>query len=78
MVDVTFTRMVQVEFAGMVAVFNVTDDPPALAAKEAELPQFDNEGETGSASRRLAGSSSVNDVRVSATSGSLFLIRIAS
>ena len=74
--DVTFTRMVQVEFAGITELLNITDEPPLTAVKEAELPQFDKEESTGLASTTLDGNESVSVTCVSALSRSLFLIRI--
>ena len=53
------------------------DEPPLTAVNEAELPQFDNDAETGLASTTLDGNGSVIDTCVSAISRSLFLIRIA-
>ena len=76
--DVTLARIVQVEFAAIVELLNVNDEPPAFALSEADAPQPDNEDETGSARRRLAGKSSVTDAWVSAASRSVFRIRIVS
>ncbi len=54
-VEVTLTRMVQVEFTGMVALLSVTDDAPLTAVTRAELPQFIKDGEAGFARITLAG-----------------------
>lgn len=75
MVDVTLTRIVHVEFAGIVELLNVNVVSPLVAAIVAELPQFDNEGETGFDKTRLAGNESVRDACVSAVSRSLLRIR---
>lgn len=74
--DVTFTRMVQVEFARITELLNITDEPPLTAVNEAELPQFENEESTGLASTSWGGNESVSVTCVSALSRSLFLIRI--
>lgn len=68
--------MEQVEFAAMVALLNLTVEPPLLAVTDAELPQLDKDAETGSASTTLSGNVSISDVSVSAPSRSLFRIRI--
>ena len=68
--------MIHVEFDGMTELLKVTDEPPLTAAKEAELPQFDNAEATGLASTRLAGNASVSAACVSAIVRSLFLMRI--
>lgn len=60
-VDVTLTRIVQVEFAGMEAFVSVIVDPPLVALNVAELPQLDRDGETGLASTTFAGNESVSD-----------------
>jgi len=65
-----------VEFAGITELLNITDEAPLTAVNKAELPQFDNEEATGSASTILDGNESVSDTCESALSGSLFLIRI--
>lgn len=77
-VDVTFTRIVQVEFAAIVALLNVTVEPPLLPVTVAELPQFDVDAETGLARTTFAGSESVSDACVSAEVRSLLRIRIVS
>jgi len=74
--DVTFTTIVQVEFAGMTELLNVTDEAPLTPMNEAELPQFDKEEATGLASTTLDGNESTSDTCISVVVGSLFLIRI--
>jgi len=59
--DVTLTRIVQVEFGAMVALFRVTEVPPLTAVKEAEAPQPLKVEETGLARKTLAGRSSVSE-----------------
>ena len=56
--------MVQVELGAIVPLFNVTDVPPLTAVTEADGPQSDNEGETGSARKTLAGRLSVREAWV--------------
>ena len=56
------------------ALFSVMEEPPAVAASEADAPQLLITGETGSANSRFAGSSSVNEAWVKGFSKSLFLI----
>ena len=62
--DVTFTRMVQVELGAMVPLFSVTDVPPLTAVTDAEAPQPVSEGETGLARKTLAGRVSVSEACV--------------
>ena len=68
--------MVQVESAGIAESLKITDRLPLTAVSEAEMPQFDKEETTGSASTKLGGNESVSVTCVSALSRSLFLIRI--
>ena len=74
--EVTFTRIVHVEFAGITALLNATEVPPLTAVNKAEAPQFDNVEETGLARTTLDGNWSVMDAWVSTVSRSLFLILI--
>lgn len=71
----TFTRIVQVEFGAMVALFSVTVVPPLTALKEA-APQPVKVGETGLARKTLAGRLSVREAWVRATLKSVFVITI--
>ena len=77
-VEVTLTRIVHVEPAGIVALVNMTVEPPLLALTVAELPQFDNDDETGFARTTSAGRESVSDDCVNALSRSLLRIRMVS
>ena len=62
--EVTFTVIVQVEFAAIVPLFKATDVPPLTAVKEADAPQPVRVGETGLARNRSAGRLSVRDTCV--------------
>jgi hypothetical protein len=66
--------MVQVELGAIVPLFNVSDVPPLTAVSEADAPQPLNVGETGLASKTLAGRSSVNEACVNVVLTSLLLI----
>lgn len=52
--------MMHMEFAGITESLNTTDEFPLTELNEAELPQFDNEEETGLASTILVGNESVS------------------
>lgn len=53
--DVTFTWMIQVEFAGISALSRVNESSPTSAVNDADVPQFVSEEATGlSEQRRLA------------------------
>ena len=76
-IDVTLTWIVHVEAGGILALLILTVLSPGSALNDAEPPQLDSDADTGLASTRLLGRSSVKDACVKVNSESLFRIRIA-
>jgi hypothetical protein len=61
MLEVTLTRMMQVELGAMLPLFKVTEVVPATAVSDAEAPHPVNVGETGLAKKTLAGRLSTSE-----------------
>ena len=77
-VAVTLTRIVHTEPAGIVAFVNVNAESPLVPLTDAELPQFDRDGDTGFARMTFAGRLSVSDAWVIAVPRSVLRTRIVS
>ena len=77
-VEVTLTVITQLELGAIEPSFKVTVLVPLTAVSEAEAPQPDKLGETGSATLTFGGRSSVRMTPVRLLLGSVFLIVIES
>lgn len=74
--EVTLTVIVQEEAGAIVPLLKVMTLPPGSAVSEADVPQPESTGETGSARKTLAGRLSVRNALVSVVEGRLLRIVI--